>query len=814
MDHLLQDLRYAGRLLVKSPGFTAVALLTIGIGTAANATVFGFVNALLLRPAPAIGDPGSLVSVYTSDFSSGPYGDSSYPDYETLKGDATAFAALAAENDDGIGIVRAGETVERVRASAVTGNYFDVLGVRPATGRLLTDADTRPGAPAVIVIGHALWRRTFDSNPGVLGTTLRINAVDYTVVGVAAERFEGLDLGRAFELWTPLTPPLAAPEQRGNRGLSIVGRLRADTTLAAAQSQLSTIASRLGQTYPSTNMGTLASPNEPRPMLVLPHTRMDPEFRPMVAALGVLLMAAVALVLIIACANVASLLLSRATARSREMSIRLALGASRQRLIRQLLTESVLLGIGGGTCGLLLALWTSDLLPSFFPAEQARMLDTSIDVRSIAFVIAISFASALLFGLAPALQASISPPAASLAAGAGRASDTRTSSRLRRVLVGGQVAVAVVLLVSSVLLFKSLSNALNADWGFTTRSGVIATVELPSAEFQDAQGLAYYGEVLDRVRGLPGVRAAAFARTLPLSRGGRRGFRIEGYDRKPGEGMELVINVVSRGYFETMQIPLKAGRTFDSRDVSGGARTVVVNDLMAARFFRGDAVGKYVRDSKNRQFEIVGIVQSHKYLALQEPAVPIVFYPLDQEYQSRMTLVARTDTESLGMIDPIRREMVAVNRTVPVFRTIPLSSHFAEAVAAERLTASLVSVCGAIALMLAMIGVYGVIAYAVVRRTREIGIRVALGARRVDVVRLVLTEGVGITSIGLAAGLVLSMAATRALGAVSPLYGVSRTDPWVYATVPLMLMTVAILAAWPPAMRALRVDPNTVLREE
>jgi hypothetical protein len=278
--------------------------------------------------------------------------------------------------------------------------------------------------------------------------------------------------------------------------------------------------------------------------------------------------------------------------------------------------------------------------------------------------------------------------------------------------------------------------------------------------------------------------------------------------------MELVINVVSRGYFETMQIPLKAGRTFDSRDVSGGARTVVVNDLMAARFFRGDAVGKYVRDSRNRQFEIVGVVQSHKYLALQEPAVPIVFYPLDQEYQSRMTLVARTDSESLGMIDPIRREMVAVNRTVPVFRTIPLSSHFAEAVAAERLTASLVSVCGAIALMLATIGVYGVIAYAVVRRTREIGIRVALGARRLDVVRLVLTEGVGITSIGLAAGLVLSMAATRALSAVSPLYGVSRTDPWVYATVPLMLMTVAILAAWPPAMRALRVDPNTVLREE
>jgi predicted permease len=548
-------------------------------------------------------------------------------------------------------------------------------------------------------------------------------------------------------------------------------------------------------------------------MRVLRHTRMPPEFRPMVAAVGAVLMAAVMLVLAIACANVASLLVSRAIARDREMAVRLALGARRSRLVRQLLTESLLLGIGGGICGLLLSLWTTDVLPSFFPAEQAQMLDTSVDVRTIAFITVLSVASSLLFGLAPALHASGNATTASLRGSGGPTSDGRGGTRLRRMLVGAQIAASVVLLVCSGLLVKSLVNALSADLGFGTREGVVATVEVPN-EFSAINGLVYYETLVERLRSLPGVQAAALVQTLPLSRGSRRGFQVEGYQAEPGEDMELVINVVSSGYFETMQIPMRVGRSFDSRDRMDGARVVIVNDLLANRFFGGDALGRKLTDSRKRALEIVGVVQSHKYLTVQEPPVPTVYYPLEQDPQARMRVIARVDRAPLGMIEPIRREIATVNNKVPVFRTVPLSTHLDEAVASERLTASLVAVCGGMALLLATIGVYGVVAYAVVRRSKEIGIRVALGARPRDVVRLILAEGLGVTVIGMVLGLAGAALAARALGTVTPLYGVSALDPLTYLAVPAIFVSVALIAAAPPARRALRLDPNSVLRQE
>lgn len=811
MDSLVQDVRYALRMIVKSPGTTAIALLTIGIATGANATVFGFVSALLLRPAPGVADPGSLISIYTSDYSSGPYGSSSYPDYLSLKSDVPAFAQIAAQLDDS-GVVQVDNTVARVPVASVTGEYFALLGVGPALGRLLTPADTAASAPPVVVIGHGFWSRSLAANPSIVGTPLTSNGQTFTIVGVLAEGFGGLDLGQAVEVWRPLIAPPAAPGERGNRSLSIVARLSATSSLVDAQAQVSALAVTLAQAYPETNRGTLAAPAEPRPMIALRHTRLPPDFKPMVAAVAAILMAAVGLVLVIACANVAGLLVSRAIARDREMAVRLALGAGRSRLVRQLLTESLLLGIGGGACGLLLALWTSDVLPSFFPAEQASLLDTSVDTGTVAFIAIMSIASSLLFGLAPALQASDST-ALSLRAGSARGSDGRGSARLRRLLVGAQVAAAVVLLVSSGLLVKSLTNALAADMGFGTRQGVVATVELPPT-LEESQGLQFYAAVLDRVRSMPGVRGAAFVRTLPLSRASRRGFRIEGYEAKPGEDMELVINVVSDGYFETMQIALRAGRAFDSRDRGGRAPVAIVNDLLAKRFFAGNALGRRITDSGGRVLEIVGVVQSHKYLTMQEPPVATVYYPLEQEYRPRMTLAARVDGPALGMVDPIVRAMSAVNPRIPVYRSMLLSAHLDESVAADRLTASLVALCGGMALLLATIGVYGVIAYAVVRRSREIGIRVALGARPPDVVRLILGEGVRVIGGGVALGLVAAALTARALGSLLPLYGVGPTDPLTYATVPALLLGVALLAAMAPARRALRLDPNAVLRQE
>jgi putative ABC transport system permease protein len=582
--------------------------------------------------------------------------------------------------------------------------------------------------------------------------------------------------------------------------------------LSEAQSQIGGIAARLAHAYPETNRGTLAAPGDPRPMLALPHTRLSPEFRGMVATIGAIMMTAVALVLVIACANIASLLLSRATSRDREMAVRLALGATPARLVRQMLTESVVLGLGAGALGLLLSLWTADLLPSFFPPDQARMLDTSLDGMTVAFVLSAALAGSILFGLAPALQAAAPSALSSLRTGVSRISATGSRKRLRQLLVAAQIAVSAVLLVAAALLVQSRRNAVHADLGFGTRDGVLASVELPAAEFGAPQGLAYYRVVLARVRSIPGVESAAFARTLPLARPARRGFRIDGYVPRPGEDTELSVNVVTDDYFETMRIQVLAGRTFDSRDRDGGSPAAIVNDLLARRYFGGSAVGRRLTDSSGRVLTIVGVVRTGTNLAVQEPPVPFVYYPLEQEYASRMTLVARTANEPLSMIDPIRRQVISADRRVPVFRTIPLASHFAEATAGDRLTAALVTVCGAIALLLAAIGLYGVVAYAVATRRHEIGVRLALGARPRHITRLVLGEGLGVTAIGIAVGLGLGAAAARALE--SFLFGVSASDPATYAAVPAFLTVVAALAAWMPARRALRVQPTAVLRQE
>jgi predicted permease len=809
MEAFVRDLRYAIRMVVKSPGITAIALLTIGVATGANATVFGFVNALLLRPAPAVERPQTLVAIYTSDYSSGPYGESSYPDYLSLKGEAPAFSAMAAESANAAGVVRVGDRIERVGASSVTGEYFSMLGITPAHGRLITAADTEPGAPPVAVIGYRFWETILSGNLSALGMPLTTNGRTYTIVGVAARRFDGLDLGTLVQVWTPLVPPPAEPGSRGDRGLSIAARLRPGVSLTEAQIQVATIASRLATAYPDSNLGTLQAPTAPRPMYVLRHSRLPPDFKPMLQAIGAILMVAVGLVLVIACANVAGLLVSRAITRDREMAVRLALGAGRTRLVRQLLTESLLLGIGGGFCGLLLALWTSDLLPSFFPAEQAAMLDTSIDARTIAFIGVIAVASSLLFGLAPALQASGTISGLALRAATERTSESRGGTQVRRVLVASQVAAAVVLLVSSGLLVKSLLNALDADLGFGTRNGVVATVEV-----SEDRGPQYFAGTLEAVRGIPGIRDAAFVRTLPLSRAGRRLFRIDGYIPRPNEDMELVINVVSDAYFETMQIPVRAGRAFDGHDRAGTEPVVIVNDLLAARFYGGEALGKHLTDATNRTFRIIGIVQTHKYLTVQEPPVATVFYPLAQTFMPRMTLVARVDGPAAPMVDTVRRAMLGVNAGIPVYRAMTLQTHLDESTAGDRLTATLVAVCGGMALALATLGVYGVIAYAVARRTRELGIRIALGARPPDLVRLVLREGLTITAAGTALGLVAAAVAATALGSALPLYGVNPTDPLTYLTVPVVLVLVAILAALPPTQRALRLDPNVVLRQE
>ena len=814
MDSLMMDLRYAFRGLAKSPAFTAIAVLTLAIGTGANATIFSFVDSLLLRPASGVTRPSSLTAIYTSDFSSGPYGDSSYPDYLALKSDATAFTELAAYQDDAIAVLRIGDATERARVAVVSGAYFSMLGVRPALGRLLTDSDTHANAPPAAVISHALWRRGLGSDPGVLEKTISVAGNAYTVVGVAPAEFTGLELGRAFDLWTPLVEHAAAPAERGNRGLSIVGRLREGVTRQQAQAQVSTIAAALARAYPDTNLGTLAQPDQPRPMSVMRHTRLHPAFRGEATMIGAIVMGAVVLVLVLSCANVAALLVSRAAARAPQVAVRLALGATRGRIVREALTESALLGVAGGTLGLLCAMWTAGALPSFFPPDQAALLDARVDWRVAMFTFAVALLGSLVFGAVSAAHASRATPdvALHLRGDSARASETPRSTRFRRSLVVVQVAVALVLVISAGLLARSLGKAFGVDLGFGARAVVLVSVELPAQELSEVQGHAYYSDVVARVRGLRGVEAAGFVRTLPLGGGPRRGFRIDGYEPRPGEDLELPYNIVDPGYFDAFKIAVVAGRTFTDRDRAGAARVAVVNDVLARRYFGGRAVGRTLHDSSGAELEIVGVVRSGRNWSLHAAPSPVVYYPLAQAYSPRMTLAARTPSDPAAYADTIRRQMREVHHGVAIYRLTTLDAYLAEALAGDRLTTALVTTSGAMALVLAAVGLYGLVAYAVVRRMREIGVRVALGARPHDIMRLVLGEGLMVTGIGIACGAAAAFAATRVLA--SMLFGVSATDPAIFVAAPALLFLVTLAAAWIPARRALRLDPILVLRQE
>ncbi len=792
------------------PLFTAVAVLTVAVGVGANATVFSFVSALLLRPTPGVADPSSLVSVFTSDYSSGLYGSTSYPDFETLRSDADAFRELAAFSEASPMLLRAGDTVERVRTTAVTGDFFGVAGIRPLAGRAIGAGDTGRSSAPVVVIAHRLWQRVFAGDPNVVGRAIALNNVPHAVVGIAPERFDGMNLGSRIDLWIPLAVD-DRPQARGNRGLMLIGRLRNGTTLRQAQAQLDAIAARLAATYPESNRGTLGQPDRPRPMTVLPHLRMHPGFRSEVAMVGGVLLVAVGLVLLIACANVAGLLLSRATARRREVAVRLALGATRPRLMRQMLTESLLLGAAGGGFGLLFALWTADALPSFFPAEQARMLDAHIDGRVLAFTTLIALGSGLLVGLAPALQGLRSGGSADALRSGGAAVDGRFAARSRLGLVIGQVAVASVLLIGAVLLTRSLTNALGTDLGYQTREALLASVEIASSRPTPAIQ-TFYDSVIESVRALPGVEAAGIARWVPVAGNSRRGFTMEGYTPRKGEDTELHYNAVSRDYFSTLQIQVIAGRTFDRTDTRQSAPVVIVNELLADRYFGGNAVGRHLRDSGSTELEIVGVVRASRRLSLQEPPKPVVFYPIEQVPARTMVIVARTAANPAGVADAVRRTIKDTDREAAVFRVVTLESHLGEALATNRLTVALVGTCGVLALLLAMVGVYGIVAYSVARRTREIGVRVALGARPGQIFRLIVSEGGRVVGVGVALGAVAAVAGTRLLG--SMLYGVSATDPLTFALVPIALALAALLASCLPALRAVRLSPVVALRQE
>ena len=816
MQNFLQDVRYGLRMIAKARAFTVIALLALALGICANTTIFSFINGLVLRPLTGVKDPERLVAVYTSDYSSGLYGGSSYPDYVDFRTQADAFEDLAAHESALLNLSGEGDGAKRLRGRYVTSNYFTILGVTAKLGRTLQASDDTPSASPAVVISDEFWQSRFNSDPNVVGRTLKLNTQSYTIVGVTESSFRGLRVGLPPQFWLsmPAQEEFTSPE-RGSRSIDIVGRLKPGVTLEQAQGQMTTIGARLAQAYPETNRGIFGRPDEPKPITVVREGRLGPEGQQGVLRISILLFAVVGLVLLIACTNVANLLLARASVRRREIAVRLALGASRGRLIRQLLTESVLLGLMGGALGLLLTQWTARALPSFFPGSQVEGVDFSVDRRVLVFTLAVSVLTGLVFGLVPALQTTRPDLVSSLKDEAIGSSNQRFRRLgLRDALVISQLALSLVLLISAALFVRSLRHAVNFDPGFAAQNLVTAALDTRAARFNREQGQAFYQQMVERMSNVPGVSAATFTVVVPISGGGqRRNAEIEGYQRQPSEDMELNTNVVGHDFFRTMDIPIVRGRAFGPEDRPGGAGVAIVNEEFARRYFNGDALGKRVQvESERGYLEIVGVARTAKYRNLREEPLPFIYLPLSQNYQPDMTLMVRTASDPAALLGTLRNEMIQVNKAVAVFSVQMMSETIAGQLAVDRMIAVLLSVFGGAALLLAAIGIYGVMGYAVAQRTREIGIRVALGAERGDIMRLIVRRGLVLTVIGATIGLVLAFALTRALKSL--LFGVSVTDPLTFSAVVTLLVGVAMIACYFPARRATTVDPIVALRNE
>jgi predicted permease len=816
MSTLWQDLRYGLRMMWKSPGFTLVAVLALALGIGANSTIFSFINGLLLRPIVGVRAPERLVAVYTSDYSSGLYGGSSYPDYVDFRNQADAFDGLAAY-DETMLIMAGGDETERLRGAYVTGNYFDVLGVGARAGRMLTPAnDEKPGAHPVVVISANLWQRRFGADPSVVGQTITLGSRPYTIIGVAAADFHGLRMGTPPEFWLPMMmDSVDMLNGRGNRGLGITGRLKAGITLAQASAQIAGIGARLAHSYPETNLGTLERPHEPRPVTVTHEARIEPDGQKNVWVMSGLLMSAVGLVLLIACANVANLLLARAAARRREIAIRLALGAGRWRLVRQLLTESVLLAGLGGTVGLLLVLWAVDAIPTFFPPSEAAGLDLSLDWRVLAFTCAVALLTGIVFGLVPALQATRPELTAALKDDMAGAGYSLRRFSLRSALVVAQLALSLVLLIGAGLFMRSLRRAVSFDPGFAAQNMLLASLETSGTGLAKAQGQAFYQQTLERVGSLPGVRAVTLTSIIPISGGGqRRNINIVGYEPQPNEDTETNTNVVGPNYFTTMDIAIVRGRAFNAQDTEGAPPVIMVNEEFARRYFSGqDAVGKRLRWNADEPYmEIVGVARNAKYRSLREQTLPFIYIPLAQEYQRGMTLLVRTGDDPAALVAAVRGVVHALNKNVPIFAVKTMTEQISAALAADRMIAVLLSVFGGAALLLATVGIYAVVAYSVAQRTHEIGVRMALGAEPRDIARLIVGQGLILILFGAGVGLALAFALTRVL--TSLLFGMSATDPLTFAGVALLLVFIALVACYIPACRATKVDPMVALRYE
>ena len=821
---LWQDIRYGAQMLIRKPGFALIVVLTLALGIGANGAIFSLVNALLLRPLP-VEKPDELAAVYTADYSSGDFGTSSYPDYLDFRNRNQSFSDLVAYFPRPFSLSIDGSN-ERGFGEVVSGNYFSAFGIPLARGRgFLPDEDKTPGSHPVVVISHSLWQTHFAGDPAVVGRSLKLNGQPFTVIGVAEKGFTGMLRGVGADLWIPsmmadqVSPGSHSLTERGDRSMLLMGRLRPGVTIVQAQEEFRTIGAQLFKEWPDnwTNIR-----RQPRAITLLPESesRVMPGFRMPLILFATMLMSVVGLVLLIACANVANLLLARAATRRKEIAIRLSLGAGRWRIIRQLITESLLLALLGGLAGLVITLIGARFLDAFKPPlEFPLTINFGADWRVFAFTFLVTLLTGILFGLAPALAATRPDLVESLKEESGSGILKQRRGRLRGALVVIQVALSLLLLISSGLFLRSLSNASSINPGFDADNVLAMSMDLRLQGYDEAKGRAFSQSMLERVRAIPGVQSAGLAEYLPLGFGGsRRGMTIEGYSAQPGESTEIHSANVGPGYFETLRVKLAKGRTFNEQDRVGSPGVVVINEAFARRYWPGqDATGRRIQMGSSPgntapYLEVVGVVEDGKYETLGEDATPFVYLNLSQRYEGAPTLIVRTKSNPLEYLAGIRNEIATLDKNLPLYDIKTMRQHLGIALLPARLAGSVLGVFGLLALVLAAAGIYGVMAYSVAQRTREIGVRRAIGAQNGDILRLILTQGVILTLIGISIGLVAAFALTRLL--TSLLYGISPTDPLTFASIVILLLAIALLACVIPVWRATRVSPLIALRGE
>ncbi len=816
VDTLWRDLHFALRIMRRSPGFTAAAVVTLALGIGANAAIFGVVNAVLFRPLPGIEDIDRLVQVFRRSTRGGLITNVSYPNYKDWRDQNRVFSGLAAYRSLTVSL-NPGNSPERVRAALVSGNYFEVLGVKPALGRtFLPEEDAVPGAHPVAVVSWGLWQRRLISERGPAGKTIEINRQPFLVIGVARRGFQGTELGRPIEVWMPMMMETSVwpggrdfLTERNWSLIQVVGRLRPRVSVKQAQTDMDIIARGLESAYPKENGGIGVG--------LYPRMGLYPFERGKLGAFGAVLMVVVGLVLLIACANVANLLLARAVARRKEIGVRLALGAGRLRLIQQILVENVLLALFGGAAGVLGALWGTGLLArfavgaSFFPETDYR-LDGSV----FCFAALLSFLTGVMVGIIPALKLSKVDPVPVLRE-AGSAPGGRTGPH--SLLVVSQIALSLILLSLAALLAGTLRDYLSIDPGFEAKSVLHASLDLGPERYSEPQGRLLFRDLLDKVRALPGVQSASLADVAPIA-GGSSMTTILDYGHGPVPGLfDLPVNftVVAPGYFRTLGIQLSRGRDVADSDAADAPAVAVINETMARGLWPGaDPIGKTFIVSLYRRsaYQVVGVVKDVRYSLVEAPGMAM-YLPFAQHYQAQMTLLVRTSANSLTLLPSIRNEVRGLDKNLAVFDTGSLSDNVRNTLKPLEASAAIIGFFALTALVLAAVGIYGVISYAVARRTGEIGVRMALGAERGDVLRLVMGQGMLLVCAGVAIGAVMALGITRILSSLAnQIVPLPAFDPVVFLAVVLLLLGVALIAAYLPARRATKVDLVSALRFE